>query len=82
MLQPSSDSTCQRVSGEHPGEKRWSSYYNGGHINTKFIPNNLKVEEDGEMNRKGLSSTFTKDAPPASKECFILFSSCCLCVCV
>lgn len=56
MLQPNSDSTCQRVSGEHPGERRWSSYSNEGHINTKFLSNNQKVEEDGEMNMKGITS--------------------------
>lgn len=34
MLQPNSGSTCQRVSGEHPGEEIQISYSNEGHLHT------------------------------------------------
>lgn len=70
MLQLHSDSTCQRVSEEHPGEKRWSGYSNEGHINTQFIQQIFTKLKTMEMTRKGIPSAFMKLAPPAGKECY------------
>lgn len=44
MLQLNSDSTCQRVSGEHPEERRRSSLFDEGDMNARFLPSNTAEE--------------------------------------